>query len=196
MDSLLYKIEENSLSTMGPIVIGLQFDTSCLAASLVDFGIRVVLFLFRDSGILLSTRKPVYILANLTPDGSHFTKLTLLTLSGPAANPFLASCRTLRTSAGEMGIASLRLPLKVPLRGIDLVGVDNRLGDQRAPKQPPRVPSVSETLLGPGEPPPGTEHVPSFLITVPVDPHVSAASDLVRDFPFGSTMVATIAKPK
>lgn len=39
----------------------------------LDLGIRVVLFLLRALGIILLKRKPVNILASLTPVGSHLT---------------------------------------------------------------------------------------------------------------------------
>ncbi|CAL8238239.1 unnamed protein product [Merluccius merluccius] len=78
----------------------------------------------------------------------------------------------------EDGITDLRFLLNVTLRGINFVGVDNRLGDRRTPKRPPRVPSFPETKLGPGEPPPGTEPDSADPITAPVGPHVSTACDI------------------
>ncbi|KAK0143078.1 Retrovirus-related Pol polyprotein from transposon 412 [Merluccius polli] len=78
----------------------------------------------------------------------------------------------------EDGIVGLRFLLHVSLRRINFVGADNRPGDRHTPKRPPRVLSVLETLLGPGEPPPGTEHDSTVPVTAPVDPHVSAACDV------------------
>ncbi|CAL8238238.1 unnamed protein product [Merluccius merluccius] len=78
----------------------------------------------------------------------------------------------------EDGIVGLRFLLDVTLRGINFVGVDNRLGDRRTHKRPPRVPSFLETIHGPGEPPPGTKHDSANPITAPVGPHLSAACDI------------------
>ena len=75
------RIEENSLRTIDPMVIGRQFATDSLSVGSLDLGSRVVRLNLREAGIEPLNKNPLNIFASFTPFGSHITKPFLSTPS-------------------------------------------------------------------------------------------------------------------